>query len=157
MRRSVTIRSFVSMVFVALLAAAWPAAAADTPVGGTYVMQSKDGKGEMSMKIDQWGPGKVKLTYHLKKVPNMEMTVVSGLKGEDAIVAVNGKPTGETMAITISDLRHSSAVVKMNGKPMGKSKATFSPDFKTLTVENDMTAMVGNAAQGKSTEVWVRQ
>jgi hypothetical protein len=159
MTRFVTMRVVVSMGFVAMLAAAAapPAAAADSPVGGTYVMKARDGKPEMTMKIDQWGPGKVKLSYHLTGLANMEMTVVSDLKGKDAIVAVNGKPTGETMAITISDLRHSTAVVKMNGKVTGKSKATFTADFKTLTVETDMSETDGQRPAGKATEVWTRQ
>jgi hypothetical protein len=157
MRRFPTFVSIVSMAFVALLAGAPPAAAADSPIGGTYVAKAKDGKPEMTMKIDAWGPGKVKLTYHVKGVDNMVLTVVSDLKGKEATVSLNGKPTGETMAITVVDSRHSSTVLKMNGKPMGSSKAEFSADYKTLTVQNDMTAMVGNVPQGKSTEVWVRQ
>jgi hypothetical protein len=157
MRRFQTMVSFVSTVFLALLAGALPAAAADSPIGGTYVAKAKDGKPEMTMKIDEWGPGKVKLTYHVKGVDNMVLTIVSDLKGKEATVALNGKPTGETMAITVVDSRHSTTVIKMNGKPMGNSKAEFSADYKTLTVQNDMTAMVGNMRQGKTTEVWVRQ
>jgi hypothetical protein len=45
----------------------------------------------------------------------------------------------------------------MNGKPLGSSKSTFSEDFNTLTVENDMAASVGGNTAGKSTEVWVRK
>ena len=157
MRHSVTIRLFVATAFLAMVAAARPARAADSPVGGTYVKKTKDGKPEITMKVDQWGPGQVKLTYHVKGADNMVLTVVSDLKGNDATVSLNGKPTGETMAITVADLRHSTSIIKMNGKPMGTSKATFSADFKTLTVESDMTGMVGNRPQGKTTETWVRQ
>lgn len=157
MRRFRTMVWLVSMVFVARLAGAPPAAAAGSPIGNTYVAKAKDGKPEMTMKIDDWGPGKVKLTYHVKGVDNMVLTVISDLKGKEATVALNGKPTGETMAITVVDARHATTVIKMNGQPMGSSKAEFSADFKTLTVQNDMTAMVGNVPQGKSTEVWVRQ
>ena len=152
MRRLVTIGSFVSTVFMVLAAAA-----ADSPIGGTYVMQARDGKPEMTMKVEAWGPGKVKLTYHVKGADNMELTVVSATDGKDAPVLMNGKETGETMAIKLTDKRHSTAVVKMNGKPMGTSKAEFSSDYKTLTVLSDMSAMVGNTAKGKSTEIWVRQ
>jgi uncharacterized membrane protein YvbJ len=161
MRRSVTRRSVLAqsmLSFAALLAGAGrPAAAADSPIGGTYAMKGKGGKPEMTMKVEAWGRDKVKLTYRVKGVDNMEMTVVSDTKGGDAPILVNGKPTGETMAIKLTDKLHSTAVVKMNGKTMGTSKAEFSPDYKTLTVENDMSGMVGNTPQGKSTEVWVRQ
>lgn len=145
------------LLFVALLAIASPAAAADSPIGGTYLMKGKDGKTEMTMKVEAWGPGKVKLTYRVKGVDNMEMTVVSDTKGGDAPILLNGKPSGETMAIKLTDKLHSTAVVKMNGKTMGTSTAEFSPDYKTLTVQNDMSGMVGNTPQGKSTELWVRQ
>jgi hypothetical protein len=153
-----TVRSLVSMLYVtALVAAARPAAAAGSPIGGTYVMQAKDGKPEMTMKVDAWGPGKVKLTYHVKGADDIEVTVVSATDGKDAPVLLNGKETGETMVIKLTGKLHSTAVVKMNGKPMGTSKARFSSNYKTLTVHSHMTAMVGNMAKGKSTEVWVRQ
>jgi hypothetical protein len=46
----------------------------------------------------------------------------------------------------------------MNGKVFGNSKGTFSPDFKTLTVENDFSSAGGGTHQaGKSTELWTRQ
>lgn len=85
------------------------------------------------------------------------MTVVSGLDGKDAPVLLNGKDSGETMAISLVDKLHSVSVVKMNGKPFGTSKGAFSPDFTTLTVENDYSAAVGGNTAGKSTEVWIRK
>ena len=157
MTRFLMIRSFASAIFVAILAAALPAAAADSPIGGTYLMKGKQGTPDMTMKIEAWGPGKVRLTYHVKGAENMELTIVSGADGKDAPLLLNGKPSGETMAIKLIDKLHSSTVIKMNGQVMGTSKGTFSPDFRTLTSENDMTAMVGNTPAGKSTQVWVRQ
>src|SRR4029079_12003174 len=92
-----------------------------------------------------------------KGMDGTSMSVASGLDGKDAPVLVNGKPSGETMAITLIDKLHSSTVVKMNGQPFGTSKGTFSADFKTLTVENESSAAVGGTPAGKTTEVWVRQ
>jgi len=156
MRRSPTIVTLVSMVFVALLAGAPPAAAADSPIG-TYVKKEKGG--EMTLKIEQWGPGKAKLAWSFKGrgMDGMSMSLISGLDGKDAPLLVNGQPSGETMAIKLIDKLHSSAVLKMNGKPFGTSKGTFSADFKTMTVENDFTSSVGGNTAGKTTEVWTRQ
>ncbi len=148
----------VLVVLASLVSFVFPALAADSPVGGTYVKKAKDGKPEMTMAVDAWGPGKVKLTWHINiKGSDMTMSVVSTVDGKDADVLVGGKPTGETMAIKLVDKHHSSTVVKMNGQSFGTSKGTFSDDYKTLTVENDFSGPVNGNAAGKTTEVWVRQ
>ncbi|HXU06628.1 MAG TPA: hypothetical protein VN903_36985 [Polyangia bacterium] len=142
------------VVFVVLLALAPPVHAADSPVG-IWVKKEASGKPGMSMKIDAWGAGKAMLTYFVKDPPVI-LTVVSALDGSEAPVLMNGKPSGETMAITLVDKLHSSTILKMDGKPFGTSKGTFSPDFNTFTVENDFGSAAGSAA-GKNTEHWVRK
>ena len=87
----------------------------------------------------------------------MVLTLVSALDGNDAPLLIDGKPSGETMAVKLVDKRHAVTTAKMNGKPFGTSKATFSEDFKTLTVENDNSGAVGGMPAGKSTEIWLRQ
>jgi hypothetical protein len=149
----------VVMVLVAvLLVGAPPAAAAGSPVG-TWVKKAVPGQPEITLIIEAWGTGQAKLVYKFKGMgmDGNTMSIVSGLDGKDAPVLLNGKPTGQTMAITLTDKLHSSAIVKMNGKPMGTSKGTYSADFKTLTVENDYTAAVGGNPAGKTTEVWTRK
>ncbi|HET6281817.1 MAG TPA: hypothetical protein VFH73_12650 [Polyangia bacterium] len=141
--------------FVSLLAIASPAAAADSPIG-TWVKKAEGGKSEMTMTIETWGSNKAKLTYHLKQ-QNIVLTIVATLDGTDAPVLINGKPSGETMAITLVDKRHSSTVIKMNGKLFGTSRGSFSEDFQTLTVENDFTQTVGGNTAGRSSEVWTRK
>ena len=148
----------VLVVLASLLSFVRPAVAADSPVGGTYVKKAKDGEPVMTMAVEAWGPGKIKLTWHIKiKGSDMTMAVVSKVDGTDADVLVGGKPTGETMAIKLVDKFHSMTVVKMNGQPFGTSKGSFSNDYKTLTVENDFSGPVGGNAAGKTTEVWVRK
>jgi hypothetical protein len=143
------------VAFASLAAIGSPAGAADSPIG-TWVKKAETGKPEMTMTIEAWGNGKGKLTYRIRGM-DVVLTIVSALDGSDAQVLMNGKPSGETMAIKLVDKRHSTTVVKMNGKPFGTSKGTFSEDFKTLTVENDFTATVGGNTAGKSTEIWVRE
>ena len=153
MRRSLT----VLMVTVAalLLTGASPAAAADSPIG-TWVKKAEAGKPAMTLEIEQWSPGKAKLTWHIAQA-NMVLTIVSTLDGSFAPLLMNGKPSGETMSIKLIDRRHATGVVKMNGKPFGTSKSTFSEDFKTMTVENDFSESMGGNQAGKSTEVWTRK
>ena len=141
--------------FAVLLAIASPAVADDSPVG-TWVKKAEADKPKMILTIEQWGADKAKLTWRLKQA-GFEMSIVSKLDGNDAPLLINGKPSGETMAIKLIDKRHSSTVVKMNGKPFGTSKGAFSEDFKTLTVENDYAESAGGNQAGKSTEVWIRK
>lgn len=70
---------------------------------------------------------------------------------------MNGKPSGETMAITRVDAHHTAAVVKMNGAPFGTSKGTLSADGRTLTVLNVFSSATGGQQVGKQTEIWVRK
>jgi hypothetical protein len=149
------IRRLVVVLAASLLAGASPALAASSPIG-TWVKKAEAGKPAMTMTIETWGPGKAKLTYDIKDPP-IVLTIVSALNGTDAPVLINGKPSGETMAIQMIDPRRSNTIVKMNGKPFGTSKGTFSSDFNTLTVENDFSAGVGGNPAGKSTEVWTRK
>ena len=151
---SVTVR-VVLLALASLLAIASPAAADDSPVG-TWVKKTEAGKPVMTLTIEEWGSNKAKLTWHLKQ-PAMVMTVVSAVDGADAPVLVDGKPSGETMAIKLVDKRHSTTIVKINGKPFGTSKGSFSEDFKTLTVDNDFSGSAGGNAAGKSTEIWIRK
>jgi hypothetical protein len=154
MRSSLTV-PVVLVTFASLAAVGSPARAADSPIG-TWVKKAETGKPAMTMTVEAWGNGKGKLTWRIKGM-DLVLTVVSALDGSDAQVLMNGKPSGETMAIKLVDPRHSTTVVKMNGKPFGTSNGTFSEDFKTLTVENDFSATVGGNTAGKSTETWVRE
>ncbi len=157
MRRVLTV-SVLLFSFAALLVGAPPAAAADSPVG-TWVKKAKPGQPIMTLTIEAWGKGKAKLVWTFKGqgMDGVIMSVVSALDGKEAPVLLNGKDSGETMAISLVDKLHSLAVVKMKGKPFGTSKGAYSPDFNTLTVENDFTSAVGGNPAGKTTEVWTRK
>jgi hypothetical protein len=110
----------------------------------------------MTMTVEPCCGSGRRLTYRVP--PNdMVLIVESQLDGKDAPVMFQGKPSGETMAITKVDDRHYTAVLKMNGKVFGTSKGTFSADGKTLTVEDDFTATAGGHAAGKQTETWVKK
>jgi len=153
MRRSLTV--LMVMVAALLLRGASPAAAADSPIG-TWVKKAEAGKPGMTLDIEQWSPGKAKLTWHIAQA-NMVLTIVLPLDGTSAPLLINGKPSGETMSTKLVDKLHTTTIVKMNGKPFGTSKATFSADYRTMTVENDFSESVGGNQAGKTTEVWRRK
>jgi hypothetical protein len=67
---------------------------------------------------------------------------------------IDGKPSGETMAIKKIDSRHTVTVQKFHGKETGISKCEISPDGKVLTVENDY---VDSNPIGKKIQYWDRQ
>ena len=114
----------------------------------------------MTMVVDNSG-GVLRLTYRLqnpaKDAPPFLMTIESKMDGSDAPVVVNGKPSGETMAITRVDEHHSATVLKMNGKVFGKSESELSADAKVITVHNTITSTAMGGQPGTSTEYWDRQ
>jgi hypothetical protein len=126
---------------------------------GTWVRKpTASTPGTMTMKVEACcGQGR-RLTYQFD-VGNSQfkMVVESKFDGSEAPVMINGKPSGETMAIKRVDDRHTATILKMNGKPFGTSKATLSADGKTITVDNDVSAATGGLQVGKSTEVWVKK
>jgi hypothetical protein len=155
MTRFVARRLLGAMVVATSLMGAPSAEAAESPIG-TYLKKVEAGKPSMTLTIGQWGLGKAKLTYRIQDPP-IVLTIASALDGTEAPVLINGKASGETMAIKRLDNLHSSTIVKMNGKPLGTSKGTFSPDFTTLTVENDFSGSGARGMAGKSTERWIRK
>ena len=86
------------------------------------------------------------------------MSLETKLDGSEAQVLINGKPSGETMAITHRvDAHHANTIIRMNGKEFATSTATLSADGKTLSVINDCGSTTGCMPIGKSTETWVKQ
>lgn len=108
------------------------------------------------MTVEACCNGGRRLTYRLGNSGQV-MVVESPFDGGEVPVLLNGKPSGETMAIKRLDDHHTFTIVKMNGKEFGTSKATLSADGKTITVENDFTASVGGNPVGKHTERWLRK
>jgi hypothetical protein len=79
------------------------------------------------------------------------------MNGGDVPILVDGKPTAGSMTITLIDDHHAMSVQKSGGKVVGTSKATLSPDFTTMTVENEFTTATAVHKIGKSTDVWLRK
>jgi hypothetical protein len=125
---------------------------------GTWVKKDAASMTPMTMVVEPCCNGGRRLTYHLDiNSSKTLLTIASPFDGSEAPVLINGKPSGETMAIKRMDAHHLFTVLKMNGKLFGTSKATLSPDEKLLTVINDVSSSTGGQAVGKSTEVWVKQ
>lgn len=142
-----------------LLLLAFAGQAATDPWVGTWVRKSITGlpadKVEFTMTVESLGTAGYRLTYRLSGVPGVT-TVDTAADGTDAPVLINGKTTGETMAIQRLDDHHLSTVLKMNGKQIGISKGALSADGNTITAEGEITGSEGGVP-GKQTEIWIRK
>ena len=113
------------------------------------------------MIIEPAGTG-MKITYKVltpdgRPLPQAIMTLVTQFDGNEVPVLVDGKPSGETMAIRRIDERHSSTIVKLNGAAFGTSKSELSADGRTLRVENTTSGDVPGQPAGTRIEYWDRQ
>jgi hypothetical protein len=108
-----------------------------------------------SMTVEEAGSG-WKLTYRLVGPGAQEgvTTVVTQLDGKDAPILINGKPSGQTMAIRKIDSHHTFTVLKSQGKEAGTSKAELSADGKVLKVENIMGGPGSPGTPTKSVVYW---
>jgi hypothetical protein len=150
--RSLAALKRVTCSLAFLSAVGWATQAhAQFGAGSTWVRTDLKGVG-ITMKAEACCNGGLRLIYQIP-IPNrpaMTMTVDSPMDGTEMPALVEGKPSGETMAVKRLDDHHYSAVVKMSGKPFGTSNGTVSADGKTLTVESVSQA-------GKIIETWVRK
>ena len=153
MRSMPGIRRLIA-VFAFLLALGWVGQAyAQLGVGTTWLRTDLKGIA-IILTVEACCNGGLRLIWQVPSIggqPASTMTVDSPMNGTDVPALVDGKPTGETMAIKRVDDHHYSAIVKMNGQPFGTSNSTVSADNKTMTVDS-----VFGIAQ-KTIETWVRK
>ena len=126
---------------------------------GTWVRQA-DAKNpvDITMTVEPCCNGGRRLTYHIRFGNQTQVMVVeSPFNGTAVPVIVDGKPSGETMAIKQTDSRHWTTTMTMDGKPFGTSSAEISVDGKTLNVENKITFAAAGQSAGVQKEVWTKK
>ena len=138
----------------ALASSAWPQIA-----DGTWNKRGDHPTLGMSIQTDAAG---TKITYRLltpdgKPLPQAIMTLVTRLDGNEVPVLVDGKPSGETMAIRRIDERHAATVIRLNGAPFATSKSELSADGRTIRVENTTSGNQPGQPAGTKTEYWDKQ
>src|SRR5204862_194683 len=111
--------------------------AASLPTG-TWVRRPNNDGISGTLIIEAAGTGR-KLTFKVAFAGGgtSTMTVTTQVDGKDAIVSVDGKPSGQTMAIRMIDDHHAVNVMKINGNPMATQKSELFADgkvFKTETI-----------------------
>jgi hypothetical protein len=140
-----------------LLAMGWVNQAhAQLAVGTNWVRTDALGKG-ITLTVEACCNGGLRLIYRspiANTQPAMTMMVNSPMDGTEAPILVDGKPSGQTMAIKRVDDHHYSGVIKMGGQPLGTYTGTVSADNKTMTV--DSVSQAGGKAV-KIVETWVRK
>jgi hypothetical protein len=147
-------RIALGLCLFALASSAWPQLAV-----GTW---NKRGDHPLMLMIIEPAGGATKITYKVlapdgKPLPQGVMTLVTQMDGNEVPVLVNGKASGETMAIRRIDERHTSTIVKMNGTPFGTSKSELSADGRTLRVDNTGGGGASGLPAGTRVEYWDKQ
>ncbi len=139
------------VALVICLAGLTPILGADSVPVGTWVRRPNQDGVSSTMIIEKVGTGR-KLTFKVAVAGGGTSTLVvtTQLDGKDAPVSVDGKPSGETMAIRLVDDHHAINLIKMDGNPMVTQKSELSADGKVIKVES--TPMVPGAQNG--TEYW---
>jgi len=123
---------------------------------GTWV-QTAPMKG-LTMTVEDCCNGGRRLIFHVTLGQKTQtVTIESRFDGSDAPQVVDGKPSGETMALKRVDERRTTTVFKRNGKVFRTSTATESADRMTMTVENEFLDMGDGRVTGKMTETYVRK
>jgi len=143
--------------YLAYLISLSPVIGADNLPVGTWVRREAQEGVHITMKVEAAGAG-LKLTYTISggQTPvNQVLTVLTQLDGKDAPTMMDGKPTGQTMAIRSIDGRHTEGVVKFQGKQISTSKSEISPDGKVLKIEN--TAPGADGKPAVTVEYWDRK
>lgn len=147
----------VASLLALLLAFGWAGAARAQLAVGNWARTDSAGMG-MTLTVEGCCNGGLRLTYHIPAMgdqPAATLTVDSPMDGTEVPVLLNGKRSGETMAIKRVDAFHMSGVVKMNGQLFVTSSSTLAADGKSATTES-ITQMPGGETQ-KVIETWVKK
>ena len=140
-----------------LLVLSWAGAASAQLAVGNWARTDSAGLG-MTLTVEACCNGGLRLTYHFPAMgdqPPATMTVDSPMDGTEVPVLLDGKPTGETMAIKRVDALHMTGVVKMNGQLYVTSSSALTADGKSATTES-ISQMPGGKTQ-KVIETWVKK
>jgi hypothetical protein len=150
------------MVFFVVLLAWSTASWAASPWSGVWVQRDSKLKSGFTMTLEEVGSG-WKITYRIAgktargAAVSSVMTIQTALDGTEAPTLVDGKPSGQTMAIRKIDSHHTYTVVKFQGKQTGISKSELLPDGKVIKSENENTVSGPNGVAGKQVQYWDKQ
>ena len=130
------------------LAALIPALLADGIPVGTWVRRATPDGMVATLIVEAAGAGQ-KFTFKVKVASGAFSTMIVTTLGDgkDAMVYVDGKASGETMAIRMIDARHMTNVLKMQGSTVTQT-SEISADGKVIK-----TVTPGGAA-GQAVEYW---
>ena len=108
---------------------------------GTWVRRANKDGISYTMFVEAAGTGqRLTLKLRLGDGGTSTMMVITQWDGKDAPVYVDGKPSGETMAMRMVDDRHTTTILKMGGKPIATQKSEVSADGKVINTETIYTA-----------------
>jgi hypothetical protein len=146
------------LLLVLFLLVTTNAARADMGILGLGTWAQRNGV--LVLTIEEAGAAR-KLTYRTRgpdgKFMAGALTVVTAGDGKDAPMLIDGKPTGQSMAIRKVDATHTHTVLKLNGKECGISRGEISADGKVMKSEDEYTNPACGAVGKKTVTVWDRK
>jgi hypothetical protein len=123
---------------------------------GTWVQRN----GVLVLTIEEAGAAR-KLTYRTRgpdgKFMKGDLTLVTMGDGKDSPMLVDGKPTGQSLAIRKVDANHTLTVIRLNGKDCGTSRAEISADGKVMKSEDEYTNTACGMVGKKTVNLWDRK
>lgn len=123
---------------------------------GTWVQRG----GVLTLAVEQAGAAR-KLTYRTRgpdgKFMKGELTHLTMGDGKDAPMLVDGKPTGQSMAIRKVDANRTHTVLKLNGKDCGVSRSEVTADGKVMKSETEYTNPACGAVGKVTVTFWDRK
>ena len=121
---------------------------------GTWVRRANKDGISSTMLVEAAGAGqKITLKARFGTGASSTMTITTYWDGKDATVYIDGKASGETMALRMVDDHHITTIMKMNGTPMATQKSEVSADGKVIKTET-IPATPGGAS---TIEYWDKQ
>ena len=142
----------------ALFLLAITAAQADMGLLGLGTWVQRDGI--MVLSVEEAGANR-KLTYRARgpdgKFAKGELTMVTQGDGKDAPMLIDGKPTGQSMAIRRVGANKTHTVLKLNGKDCGTSTSEVSADGKVMKSETEYSNPACGATGKKQVTMWDRK
>src|SRR5262245_3609041 len=113
---------------------------------GTWVRRPNNDGINSTMIIEPAGSGrKISFKIQVPGSPSTTMVVTTRLDGKDAAALIDGRPSGQTMAIRMVDDRHAINVIKLNGSTVTTQKSEVSADGKVIKVESTASSPQGQS------------
>ena len=121
---------------------------------GTWVRRANKDGIRSTMLVEATGTGqKITLKTRFGNGGTSTMIVTTQWDGKDVPVYVDGKASGQTMALRMVDDRHITTIMRVDGKPMATQKSEVSVDGRMIKTET----IPATPGEESTIEYWDKQ